>query len=231
VHLLHGDDAVRGGFYEAMRRPFEERPDVGAAFCRYIAMDEDGNWQVVSPLEQRASGTLEGWLERIALGQRLQTPSMVVRRDVYEAVGGFDARLAWTEDWEMWVRIAARYPVWFETRPLALYRIHSASSSGRLTRTAESIRDSRRAIELIRAHVPARDEARLARDARHILATTALRRATRLIASGDVAAGSAHLREALRTEASADVLFRGAVVAGLLVRSAARRRVADARDR
>jgi glycosyltransferase involved in cell wall biosynthesis len=231
VHLLHGDDAVREGFYETMRRPFEERPEVGAAFCRYIAIDEEGNWQVVSPLEQRASGIADGWLERIALGQRLQTPSMVVRLDVYERLGGFDPRLAWTEDWEMWVRIAARYPVWFEPEPLALYRIHSASSSGRLTRTAESIKDTRRAIELIRVHVPPEEQERLASEAQHILALTALRRARRLIGSGDFAAGSAHLREALRTEASADVLARGAFAAGLLLRAAARRRVAVARER
>jgi GT2 family glycosyltransferase len=223
VHLLHGDDAVREGFYETMQRPFEDRPDAGAAFCRYIAIDEDGNWQVVSPLEQRASGIVDGWLERIALGQRLQKPSMVVRRDVYERLGGFDPRLAWTEDWEMWVRIAARYPVWFEPQPLALYRVHSASSSGRLTRTAESIRDTRRAIEVIRAHVPAAEEERLASEAQHILALTALRRARRLIGSGDMAAGSAHLREALRTEMSVDVLARGAFVAGLLLRAEARR--------
>jgi glycosyltransferase involved in cell wall biosynthesis len=223
VHLLHGDDAVREGFYETMRRPFERRPDVGAAFCRYIAMDEDGNWQVVSPLERRESGVLDGWLAKVAVGQRLQTPSMVVRRAVYEDVGGFDARLAWTEDWEMWVRIASRYPVWFEPEPLALYRIHSASSSGRLTRTAESIRDTRRAIELIRAHLPARDEERLASEARHELATTALRRARRLIGTGELAAGSAHLREAVRTETSPGVLARSAVVAGLLVRAKAGR--------
>jgi glycosyltransferase involved in cell wall biosynthesis len=223
VHLLHGDDAVREGFYETMARPFEQAPEIGAAFCRYVAIDESGNWLVVSPLERHESGILDGWLEKIATGQRLQTPSMVVRRDVYESVGGFDSRLAWTEDWEMWVRIAARYPVWFEPEPLALYRMHSASSSGRLTRTAESIRDTRRAIELIRAHVPAAEADRLADEARHELATTALRRARRLIASGDLAAGSAHLREALRTEASAGVVVGSAFAAARLLRVGARR--------
>jgi GT2 family glycosyltransferase len=223
VHLLHGDDAVREGFYATMARPFEERPDLGAAFCRYIAMDENGNWLVVSPLERRTSGVLDGWLDKIATGQRLQTPSMVVRRDVYDAVGGFDARLAWTEDWEMWVRIAASYPVWFEPAPLALYRMHSASSSGRLTRTAESIRDTRRAIELIRAHVPVANADRLAGEARRELATTAVRRARRLVEAGDVAAGSAHLREALRTEPSAGVVFRSALLAPRLIGAAATR--------
>ena len=48
VHLLHGDDSVRPGFYTTMERPFREDPDIGAAFCRYIAMDEEasgGTWR------------------------------------------------------------------------------------------------------------------------------------------------------------------------------------------
>ncbi|MDQ3822763.1 MAG: hypothetical protein M3321_05930, partial [Actinomycetota bacterium] len=45
----------------------------------------------------------------------------------------------------------------------------------------------------------------------------------RLIGAGDVAAGSAHLREALRTEPSIGVVARSALVAGLLARAAARR--------
>ena len=79
------------------------------------------------------------------------TPSIVVRRDVYEALGGFDDRLRCSEDWEMWVRIAARYPVWYETEPLALYRMHANSNTGRHVRTAEDIRYTREAIDLFEA--------------------------------------------------------------------------------
>jgi glycosyltransferase involved in cell wall biosynthesis len=219
VHLLHGDDAVRVGFYERMAPPFEQLPDLGAAFCRYIAIDESGNWKSVSRLERHTSGILEGWLEKIAVGQRLQTPSMVVRRDVYEKLGGFDARLSWTEDWEMWVRIAARFPVWYEAEPLALYRIHSVSSSGRLTRTAETIRDTRRAIDIIRGHVPQEDADRLSSDAHRVLAATALRRARRLIGSGDLEAAEAHAREALRSDASISVVARTAAVWARLLRA------------
>ena len=45
--------------------------------------------------------------------------SIAVRREAYECLGGFDARLKCSEDWEMWVRIAARYPIWHEPAPLA----------------------------------------------------------------------------------------------------------------
>src|SRR5688572_7278421 len=55
VHLLHGDDYVRDGFYRNMQSAFEQRPDIGAAFCRQIFMDELGHWQSISTLEQAKS--------------------------------------------------------------------------------------------------------------------------------------------------------------------------------
>jgi GT2 family glycosyltransferase len=109
IHLLHGDDCLREDFYLKMERAFAENPSIGAAFCRYISMDEYSNWIRISPLEQMKSGVLNDWLYKIATGQRLQPPSMVVRREVYEQLGGFDQRITnYGEDWEMWVRIAAR---------------------------------------------------------------------------------------------------------------------------
>ena len=42
------------------------------------------------------------------------------------------------EDWEMWVRIAAHHPVWYEPEPLAVYRKHGISLSGRAARMAVS---------------------------------------------------------------------------------------------
>ena len=59
------------------------------------------------------------------------TPCIVVRRSVYEELGGFDNRLVYAEDWEMWVRVAARFPVYYEERPLACYRMHGNSNTGR----------------------------------------------------------------------------------------------------
>ena len=63
VHLLHGDDAVRPGFYEAMQQPFEAQAEVGAAFCRYISTDADGNWETIAPLEPGAPSAVRTALE------------------------------------------------------------------------------------------------------------------------------------------------------------------------
>jgi glycosyltransferase involved in cell wall biosynthesis len=223
VHLLHGDDAARDGFYETLGRPFAERPDIGAAFCRYIAIDGDGRWLAVAKLIADHDGVVEGWLERIALGQLVQPPCVVVRRSVFERLGGFDARIeSYGEDWEMWTRIAAHYPVWHVVEPLALYRIQAASLSAGALRTGSNVRDLRRVIEINRESLPPGRADELTRRALEVTATTAVRRARRLLSAGDVAGARAQLREALRSSRSPAVALALLRFAGAGVRRATR---------
>jgi GT2 family glycosyltransferase len=190
-----------------MQRSFDENPTIGASFCRDIRIDEHGHWQSISPLLQVESGILSNWLERIAVGQRLQAPSMVVRRDVYERLGGFDRRLSfYGEDWEMWVRIAAHYPVWYEVRPLAAYRIRTNSLSGNSVRTGENGRDYRQAIEINKSHLPAERVVELSNRARENFALACLRRAHRLRKAGDRPGSMAQVREAIKSRRSMRVL-------------------------
>ena len=51
VHLLHGDDCARPGFYSHMSRLFELHPAIGAAFCRHAFIDELGRELDMSALD------------------------------------------------------------------------------------------------------------------------------------------------------------------------------------
>lgn len=207
VHLLHGDDYVLPGFYERMQSAFAQNPAIGAAFCRQIFMDEDGHWHAISPVEQGESGVLDNALERLALEQRIMTPSIVVRRSVYEHLGGFDRRLVCAEDWEMWVRIAAHYPIWYQVEPLAVYRMHSGSNTGRHVRSGADARYNCLAIEIFRAYLPAASANRIARQARETYARSALRTAAQLCARRDGMTMLAQVREALRCHRSLRILW------------------------
>ncbi|WP_225975138.1 glycosyltransferase family 2 protein [Anseongella ginsenosidimutans] len=110
VHLLHGDDAVLPGFYRVTGALFDAHPQVGAAFTSHIVIDECGNQVYSRQSLMDKPGVLSDWLSTIARRQRLQPPAIVVKRLVYEHLGGFFA-FHFNEDWEMWVRIAAHYPV------------------------------------------------------------------------------------------------------------------------
>lgn len=216
IHLLHGDDCVREGFYSKLERAFVDREDIGAAFCRYISMDESGNWQTISPLEQPESGVIPDWLEKIATGQRLQPPSMVVRREVYERLGGFDRRISsYGEDWEMWVRIAAHYPVWYEVEPLALYRVHKSSLTGNTIRTGANARELRQVIEINREHLPQEHAQAWTNRARFSFALACLRRARRMLDARDYQGSLVQIWEALKTSRSVPVIAQGILVLAL----------------
>lgn len=207
IHLLHGDDCVRDGFYRKLQQGFDENPEVGAAFCRHIHMDERGHWTWISWLEQPESGILSDWLERIAVQQRIQTPSIVVQRDVYEQLGGYDRRMTcWGEDWEMWVRIAACYPVWYEVEPLALYRRASTSLTGNSVRTGKNIQDFRKAVGMVREYLPTESANKLAKTALRNYAFYALNSARELLSAGDSYAAINQLREALLCHSSLAVV-------------------------
>jgi hypothetical protein len=209
IHLLHGDDGVRPGFYSRMHNAFVRAPEIGAAFCRQIFMDQDGHWREISPLEQDCSGILQDALQRMASEQRVMTPSIVVRREVYERLGGFDDRLRTSEDWEMWVRVAAHYPIWYEVEPLATYRIHTDSNTGRHVARGDDIRSALTAIEVMADELrPAGVTPAITRKAKGTYAVSAMQAASRFLVAGDVPAARAQLSAALECSRSPKFLGR-----------------------
>jgi cellulose synthase/poly-beta-1,6-N-acetylglucosamine synthase-like glycosyltransferase len=198
IHLLHGDDLVLPGFYRKLQAGFDRHPEIGAAFSRHAFIDELSNWTQLSELEQPHSGILTNWLERIAVRQLIQTPSIVVRREVYERLGGFDRRMkCWGEDWEMWVRIAAQYPFWYESQPLALYRQRATSLTGNTIRTGENIQDFRQAIDIVTEYLPASTADTLNRNALQNYAGYALSTAESFLKVRDRTAAIAQIRAAM----------------------------------
>jgi glycosyltransferase involved in cell wall biosynthesis len=208
VHLLHGDDYVLDGFYQKMQKAFAKQQDLGAAFCRQVFVNEEGIQQGFSNLEQEKTGLLDNWLERLASEQKIMTPSIVVKREVYEKLGGFDQRLICSEDWEMWVRIAANYPIWYETEPLAAYRMHSNSNTGRHIRSGEDMRYTRKAISIFKSYLPTTIAERVSKQARETYAFSALTMAKTLLANGDTSGAFIQIREALGFSLSLTVMRR-----------------------
>jgi GT2 family glycosyltransferase len=188
VHLLHGDDWVGDGFYATADAALHQRPDLAAFLCRYRHV-HDGTGQCADgPLQAAGAGVLSDWLERLAQGQRLQAPSIAVRRRVYERVGGFDLGLSgFGEDWEMWLRVAAEGPVWWDPKPLAYYRVREGSLSDR-SRLRRNVADMHRVMQLNRAtlasNMPAPRAEELTDTARRAWALALVRRARRELGEG-----------------------------------------------
>ena len=210
IHQLHGDDCVRQGFYQKMQHLFEKEHKIGAAFCRAIYTDESGHWQSLSRLEQSTSGILDNWLETIVAGQCVATPSIVVRREVYETLGGFDRRIVCSgEDWEMWVRLAAHYAVAYEPEPLAIYRFKPIEGLP-CQKTQQIIKDMRVASEIIRTYLssqlPEVVMNNLLRQSEETYALWGSFPAKQAFAAGDFRGGWAILAEMLRCSQSRRVI-------------------------
>ena len=59
----------------------------------------------------------------------IASPTPLIHKSVFDEVGYFDEdrNVMRTEDWDMWLRIAARYPIGLINKPLVYYRVHSNS--------------------------------------------------------------------------------------------------------
>jgi hypothetical protein len=196
VHLLHQDDQVLPGFYARMEQAFLRAPLIGMAFCRSRLVDGEGKTLKTNSQLRWWRGVLPNWLGTIAKRQRVQTPSAVVPRATYETLGGYRGDLCQTLDWEMWVRIAARLPVWYEPRPLALFRRHAASESARLLTAGEVWPDLVHAIRINAESLPAAQRLALTDRSAYWHAKSALREVAKRVEQRDISTAQATLAHA-----------------------------------
>jgi glycosyltransferase involved in cell wall biosynthesis len=153
IHLLHGDDMIKPGFYKEMEALFESYPQIGSAFCKNSFINKLGEERAVAESLQPHAGIIENWLEKISLVVYCQPPAVVVKRAVYEKLGSFYGG-HYGEDWEMWCRIAAHYDVAYSPSCLAMYRSHPNNISARSHLSGQSIKDIEKFMGIIQSYLP-----------------------------------------------------------------------------
>lgn len=131
VHILHCDDRVLPGFYKNVIDAFDAMPGIGAVFTRNAFINEQGSCTNISSALNDTNGIIENWLQKIYTEQLIQTPAIVVKKSVYRQIGFFRTDLKTCEDWEMWVRISEKFPVWYINKVLAEYRITTGSTTSK----------------------------------------------------------------------------------------------------
>ena len=138
IHLLHQDDRVDPAFYEAIAAGFQTDARIGAAFTQHAFITREGDRIRCGHLHSNKARVLDDWLEYVFANLAIQCPAMVVRRVVYERLGGFDTSYQYCCDRDMWQRIALEYPLWFDPRQLSDFRVHPEGASAALRRRARS---------------------------------------------------------------------------------------------
>jgi hypothetical protein len=198
VHLLHQDDLVLPGFYRRLRAGIDSAPAAGAAFCRDFVIDGDdrriGGQRLVRP----TPGIVDDWVEHVFVALALRASALVVKRAVYEKLGGFRRDLQYALDWDMWKRVAASVPMWYEPEPLACYRRHAGRASSAFIRSGENIAEIARSIELSEPMLPPSLAAATTLRARRNYTRYAAEMAWQALAEGDPKAALAQLWQARR---------------------------------
>lgn len=126
VAFLDADDLWESTKLKKQVDCLDSKPEVGLVYTWTLLVDQQG----------KSTGTVtashvEGnvW-EKLLLGDVVGSgSSAMIRRNCFETVGLFDTELSSIEDCDMWVRIAAHYPLAVIKEVLVYYRQHPSNMS------------------------------------------------------------------------------------------------------
>lgn len=124
VLFLDADDWIAPGHLAALAAALDAAPEAGVAYCGWQRVFPDG---VLGPTQ---------WSPEVArdpsavFNRRWGTAihSILIRRNIVVALGGFDTGLRTCEDWDLWRRVAAAGTRFLPVpEPLAFYRLRPGS--------------------------------------------------------------------------------------------------------
>jgi GT2 family glycosyltransferase len=149
VHILHSDDYVCAGFYrEAASIVGQQNPDCIAFRCFIV----DSNDEIVTVTENLASGGLPRAKAAFLTGNPVQCPGILVRRSVYEKIGGFRPDFAYMVDVDMWSRVFIQGKTWFSPKCMACFRTHPGSMGAQLVAQGRCVEEHYRMIPYLQSY-------------------------------------------------------------------------------
>jgi glycosyltransferase involved in cell wall biosynthesis len=126
VAFLDADDAWLPAKIEKQMELFSTDPTFGLVHAGIVEMDDAGN-----RLLERTDG-MNGWVSEELL--RFDRPvilgggsGILVRREAFDEVSGFDTRLSTSADWDFFYQVGSRFKVGFVQDVLARYRVHGSN--------------------------------------------------------------------------------------------------------
>lgn len=132
--FLDHDDLMLPTKIERQVQLLDTRPEIGLVHCRYYHIDGNGNiMDKIGLLPANKS------LKELVYSNFLWAGGPMIRRQCLDQVGLYDEEL-WSEDWDLWLRIAlAGYEFACIQEPLGAYRILAGSKMSHIARLEQSI--------------------------------------------------------------------------------------------
>ncbi len=137
ISFIDADDLWTPNKLESQLKALQENPKAAVAYSWSDHINEFGQ-----PLNRGSYMTVNGDVyPKILLIDFIANGSNpLIRREALMEVGGFDESLSTSADWDMWVRLAARYHFVAVPSPQILYRISGSSMSSNVDKQeAESL--------------------------------------------------------------------------------------------
>jgi glycosyltransferase involved in cell wall biosynthesis len=127
ISFLDADDLWFPDKLELEVKYFDTHPDIGLVTCDALAFTGD---KVIVPSMAKERPLHSGSVLYFLLRENfLNTNNVLIRRDVFDKVGMFDETRKFSEDYDLWLRIAQHYKIGFVRNILTKYRVHDLSRS------------------------------------------------------------------------------------------------------
>jgi GT2 family glycosyltransferase len=135
LHFLDDDDMAAEGAYADVVAELDQRPGVGVAVGWVIPFGDDSHWlddkaSYFSWAAQVGAETKESiWAVAHILfrGTLFVNSACMIRRNLFDALGGFDPEIPVYEDVDFWMRAIRRHRHVYVNRPVLLYRTGAPS--------------------------------------------------------------------------------------------------------
>ena len=131
------DDFFYSGAIRRLVEVFVDNPKVGLAYGQLALVDRVGKFLRIDP--RIHSGSFE---ELLNYDNIVGQPQAMFSREAWKASGPLALDLHYCMDWDLWIKIAAKFPMIFIPEPLAAFAVYEGTKtvSGALPRFEEIIR-------------------------------------------------------------------------------------------
>ncbi len=126
ISFLDADDLWTTDKLETQLKALQENPQAGVAYSWTDYIDENSQF-LRGGFHSTANGDV--YAELLKSNFLANGSSVLIRAQALSEVGGFDKSFTPAEDWDMYLRLAARYHFVVVPSPQILYRVTSTSAS------------------------------------------------------------------------------------------------------
>jgi glycosyltransferase involved in cell wall biosynthesis len=135
VAVINSDDAWEPERLARQVAFLDAHPEIGAVFSYVTAVDEEGRpyeagTHYYTQLFDQPNRSRHEWLRHFFFWDNcLCHPSLLIRRECYQALGLYDERLAQLPDMDFWIRLCGRYSIHILPERLVRFRILSGNAN------------------------------------------------------------------------------------------------------